>query len=294
LDLAFACPALLTWPNEVSVSAPDPCGSMESGNWTGKDGGVQIKWATSCVDTTSPGLSPPSVSPVTAYTVPNGDLFGTSQERQTLFGDFVEVRDCGGAVVFTFEEKIYKQAGKPDKEACTKHRSCDGVIYFQYFIKDATGKVVALSPYTTIFQDAFDLTDTAGGKIASVSRNGWEPDSKPATCEDAKPRQWNLKYASSPPGLWSTTTNQWPLATFLTMLAHRDQYRQPDGAVMWSNCETLKSTGWVIFATLGVCCCISIPMTIFLLCSAPILRFVSDMESKLFPKRMGKPSKYGT
>lgn len=293
LDLAFACPALLTWPNEVSVSAPDPCGSMETGNWTGKGGGLQIQWATSCIDTTSPGLTPPSISAVTTYTVPNGDLFGTSQERQVMFNDFTEIRDCGGAAIYTIEEKLYKQAGKPDPDACKNHKSCDGVIYFQWFIKDASGRVVALTPYTTIFQESFPITDLAGGTIAEVSRTGWQPDQRTPCTDDAKPRLWNLKFASSPPGNWAAATNQWPIASFITMLAHRDMFRQPNGRVLWSNCEVLKATGYAFSVTAGVCCCVCIPMVIFLLCSAWITRCVTEAEKSLFPKRMGKPAMYG-
>lgn len=293
LDLAFACPALLTWPGEISVNAPDPCGSLEQGKWSkGKD--VQIQWSTSCIDTSSPGISPPSVSPVTTYMVGNGDLFGSSQERQTLSGSFIEIRDCGGAVVYTVDEKIYKQAGKPDDDTCTKHKSCDGVVYFQYFIKNAGGTVVALTPYTTLFQESFDITDTAGGKIATVARNGWEPDDlKPVCSANGKPRLWNIKYAGSPPGLWAAATNQWPIAAFVTMMAQRDQYRQPDGQVLWSPCETVKATGWVLSTAACFCCIGCIPMVIFLLCSAPIMRFFVEAEQNLFPKRMGKPAMYG-
>lgn len=294
LDLAFACPALLTWPGEISVSAPDPCGEMDNGKWATKGGDVQIKWATSCIDLFSPGISMPSVSPVTVYSVGNGDLFGSSQERMTLSGSQIEIRDCGGATVFTVEEKVYKQAGEADPDSCQKYRSCDGVVYFQYFMKDMGGTVVALSPYTTIFQDSFDITDTAGGKIATVSRNGWEPDDlKPVCSANTKPRVWNIKYASSPPGNWAAATNQWPLATFMTMLAHRDQYRQPDGRVLWSPCETAKSTGFVVGTGAVFCCLGCTPMVIFLLCSASIGRFFTQAEERLFPRRMGKPALYG-
>lgn len=298
LDLAFACPALLTWPGEVSVTTPDPCGSMSTGNWTGKDGSEQIQWATSCVDTSSPGITPPSVSPVTTYTVGNGDLFGTSQVRQVWTGshvkDLIELRDCGGATLFSIEEKIYKQAGKADPDVCKKHKSCDGILYFQYFMKNAAGKIVAITPYLTIFQESFEITDTLGGKIADVSRNGWEPDVVPAKddCDNEKPRLWELKYAGSPPGMWASVPNQWPIAAMMTMIAQRDATRQPDGSVLWSNCEALKSTGYVLLSGVLLTCVICCPLIIFLVCSAPILRCLGETEAKLFPKRMGKPSMY--
>lgn len=295
LDLAFACPALLTWPTEVSVSAPDPCGSTVSGNWTEKkEGGpLLINWKTSCIDTTSPGVTPPSTSPVTTYSMPNGDLFGTSQVVQTPWADSIELRDCGGATVFTVTEKIYKQTGKPDESACSKYGSCDGVLYFQYFVADAQGKTVALSPYTTIFQDSFDLTDSAGGLIVTISRNGWEPNDRQPDCSlNPKMRQWDLKYANSPPGIWAAATGQWPIAAMMTMMAARDSQRQPDGRVLWSNCNVLKTTGWVLLGVSIVFCFVCIPMAIYLICSASISKFVKDVETKLYPKRMGKPAQY--
>lgn len=296
LDLAFACPALLTWPSEAVVSAPDPCAPDQwKGSWKGADGSEQINWATSCIDTTSPGITPPSISPITTYTIPGtGDLFGTSQERQTLAGSFIEIRDCGGAAIYTIEEKVYKQTGAPDPTACEKYKSCDGVIYFQYFVKDKQGKVVALTPYTTIFQDAFDITDPAGGLIVQISRNGWSPpDRKPDDCSSAQPRVWNLKYASSPPGIWSTATNQWPFAAMMTMLSHRDSARAPNGHVHLEACEIMKSVGYLGLISFGACCCVCTPMVVFLVCSAPLLRFMGELEQKLLPKRMGKPSIYG-
>lgn len=295
LDLAFSCPALLTWPGQVKISAPDPCGSMDAGNWTDTSDGVQIQWSTNCVDTESPGISYPSISPTTIYKTPTGDFFGSSQERIGLNGaKFVEIKDCGGALIYTIEEKIYKQTGKPDEKACSQYKSCDGVIYFQFFVKDRTGKVVALTPYTTIFQESFDITDPAGGLIATASRNGWSPqDVSPSDCASAKPRVWNLKYAASPPGVWSNTLGQWPLAAFMTMNSHRDSYRQPNGQVLWSNCETLKTTGYAVGSTLLVCCCMCTPMVFFLVCSAPIMKFLAEVETRLFPKRMGKPAMYG-
>jgi len=295
LDLAFACPALLTWPAEVAVSAPDPCGSLSSGTWKSSDGSTLINWDMSCLDTTSPGLTAPSVQPVTTYTMPNGDAFGTSQAVTTPYGgSYIELRDCGGAAVFTVDEKIYKQTGKPDETACQKYGSCDGVLYFQYFIKNSGGQVVAMSGYTTFFQDSFDITDSTGVPIVTVSRNGWEPNNRRPDCSaNPKPRLWNLKFASSPPGQWAAGTAQWPIAAVMTMLAARDNVRMPDGHVLWSNCNVLKTMGWVFLGGSILCCCVCVPMLIFLLCSASILRFVDEAEKRFFPKRMRKPSAYG-
>jgi hypothetical protein len=267
---------------------------MDNGNWTGNDGGVQIAWSMSCIDTVTPGLHVPVIGPVTSYTVGNGDLFGTSQERQFLTYGYVEILDCGGAVMFTLWEKVYKQEGKPDTDACTKYRSCDGVIYLQYFLKDKQDKVVAMTPYLTIFQESFDITDSVGAVIAQASRNGWHPGDVPLEgCSTSKPRLWNLKYSSSPPGIWANVPSQWPIAAMMQMIANHDQHRQPNGAVLWSNCETLKASGWIMSLFLGFCCCMCIPMVLFLSCSGLILSFVNEGEQRLFPKRMGKPSIYG-
>jgi hypothetical protein len=263
---------------------------MENGNWTGGDGSAQVDWESLCVDNVSPPLGLPQLSPTVVYRVPNGDLFGTSFMQSSWFGDIIELRDCGGATVYTIEEKIYKQSGEPDKDTCEKFKSCDGVVYLQYFIKNAQGKLVALTPYTTLFQESFDITDPGGVKIATVSRNGWDPPIKPATCEGAKPRVWNIKYASSPPGAWATVTNQWPIAAMMTMLSARDENRQPNGSVLWSNCEALKSSGYMVFAGILMCCCVCLPFALFLLCSGRIYAFLSDAESRLLPKRMNRPS----
>lgn len=301
LDLAFACPALLTWPAEVSVSAPDPCaGRISEGNWTttGGDGELFINWGTSCIDTTTSRIKAASVSAVTTFTVPNGDLFGTSQQVLSLDtmagGGRLVIRDCGGATVYTVEEKMYKQIGKADDDSCEKYGSCDGIVYLQYFMKNIAGETIALTSYLTIFQANFDITDTAGVKIASVTRNGWAApeEATPEYCADAKPRKWILKYEKSPPGVWAAVPAQWPLAAMMTMLAQRDEKRLPNGKVVWDNCETMKSGGWVVILVVGFSCCVCIPMAIFLLCSAPILRLFGNAESKFMPKRMGRPGRY--
>jgi len=193
-----------------------------------------------------------------------------------------------------WRKKIYKQAGEPNADACAKYKSCDGVLYFQYFVKNNRGKLVALTGYTTIFQDSFDITDPAGGLIVTVSRNGWNPTDvvEGDACADAKPRLWHLKYAGSPPGDWAVVTAQWPIAAMMTMLSARDQSRQPNGSVLWSNCQAMKTSGWILLIGVVMCCCIWIPMAIFLVCSAPILRFLEEFETRLLPKRMGKPQNY--
>jgi hypothetical protein len=297
LDLAFGCPALLTWPTEVAVSAPDPCGKTNVGNWT-YDGGKEllISWETKCIDTSATASTSDRMlanHPTTTYKVPTGDIFGSSQDIRSMFSDYIMLRDCGGALVFTIEEKVYKQEGKADDQACQKFRSCDGIIFFQYFVKDKAGKKVAMTPYLTIFQDSFDITDTSGAVIATVSRNGWDPPTVPVDCANAPIRVWNIKYAASPPGLWATATNQWPIAEMMTMLSRRDMLRQPTGAVDYDVCEVAKTGMQVAGVFLLGLCCFCLPFGIFLICSGPLHSTLYDWEHRFFPRRMGKPLKYG-
>lgn len=304
MDLAFSCPTLLTWPSEVAITVPSECTSMDSGNWTDSSDNWQMQWTSTCIDL-SETLHTPSASPVITYTIPaTGDLFGSSQEVTNWMGETItEVRDCGGAVVFTIKEKMYKQAGKADEDACQKHKSCDGVIYFQWFMYDAGGKLVAQTPYTTLFQDNFDILD--GGKpavkIATASRSDWEPDAMPkekdCKAENAdpnrKPEVWNLKYEGNPPGDWATVTNQWPLAVFMTMHGLREQNRQPDGQMLFGTCQVVKTSGTILMLVLIFCLCVLAPMTVFLLFSAPMMKFFNEGQERFFPKRMGKPGMYG-
>mmetsp|Transcript_106159 Transcript_106159/g.167636 ORF Transcript_106159/g.167636 Transcript_106159/m.167636 type:complete len:457 (+) Transcript_106159:67-1437(+) len=298
LDLAFGCPALLTWPSEVAVSAPDLCTSISNGNWTGGQGGsLLINWEKACFQSGKQQLASGSAfdvlnpNPLISYTMPNGDLFGTSQE-QTSWQDSILLRDCGGAVVYSVEEKMYKQEGKANEEICQKYNSCDGVVYIQYFIKDKAGTIQAQTPYLTLFQESFDITNPSGVLIAKASRNGWDPPIQ-QECTSANPRVWNLKYESTAPGIWATATNQWPIAMMMTMVARRDFNRRPDGSVEWGTCEALRSTSMVFFVLAIVSCVLCTPFVIFLLCSGPCHHLLYDVEQSSFPKRMGKPSKYG-
>jgi hypothetical protein len=299
LDLAFSCPALLTWPSQIQVTAPDPCGGKDgitSGKWFDGSGKIlQMKWDTDCVDLdkTSSLESKVNPNPITKYTVPNGDLFGSSQDRDGFSGSAIELRDCGGALVYSIREKMYKLAGKADENSCKKFNSCDGIIYFQYFVYDKTGKTVAMTPYTLIFQESFDIISPAGATIASVSRTGWDPPILPPDCSNAPKRIWNIKFAPTPPGIWAVATNQWPIAEMVTMLSRRDMLRQPDGRVVASSCEIAKTTGEILIVGLGLLAFFCIPFIIFLVCSGPFHTALHEAESWLFPKRMGKPMKYG-
>jgi len=291
LDLAFGCPLLLSWPLEVAVTAPDPCHHMSSGTWTNlQDKSLLIDWRTDCVSAAGPI---PSASAMTTYSLPGGYAFGSSIEKKTLWGKRIELIDCGGVTVYTVEEKVYKYTGKPNREACKKFGSCDGIIMFQYFIKNAQGIVVAQSGYLNIFQSKFDITDPAGIKIAGVWRSGWDPTpsgADPNKCQkDTPARTWTLKFEKSPPGEWGVATSQWPLAAMMTMLSQRDETRQPDGSVMVSNCETSKTIAFFVVGILGLLCCICVPLVFVFTCAGPLKGMFVQLEAYMLPKKMGKP-----
>jgi len=308
LNLAFGCPLLLAWPLEVSVSAPDPCHHMSSGTWTNlQDKSLIIDWKTKCVDLGSAANPIPSPSTVTTYTIPGPPgsgqsyAFGSSTEVKTLWGKRIELMNCGGGTVYTVEEKVYKFTGKPNRESCKKWGSCDGIIMFQYFVKNAQGKVVAQSGYLNIFQSHFDITDPAGIKIAGVWRSGWDPTpsggvnrnargEEPNKCQKDTPlRAWTLKFEKMPPGEWGVATAQWPLAAMMTMLSQRDETRQPDGSVMTTGCEAGKTVFFAVFGILGLLCCICVPLVFFLVCTPALKGFFAKLEGALLSKKMSKP-----
>jgi len=291
LDLVFACPLLMGWPQDVAVSAPNVCKNQRSGQWTGvRDKKNLIQWQTACTDVNGT-LGFPSATALTTYTI-SGFLFGSSLERKSPFGNYIDLRDCGGATIYTVEEKVYKQLGEAHYESCDKFKSCDGIVYIQYFIKDATGTVVAQTGYTHIFESSFAITDTAGVTIARVMRNGWDPPIQ-KTCAEQPDRDWYLKFEKTPPGRWAVATNQWPIAAMMTMLAQRDETRQPNGAVAWGNCEVAKSMGLLLVAAAIGVCGICVPCFLFIICAGPCKSFFFDLESRVLPKRMSKPSGFG-
>lgn len=306
MDLAFSCPILLNWPKEVAVLAPTPCASdgmggyakTTSGNWSNKDKKeLLVNWETHCMDIKGQAGMRGAATALTTYTVSNGftfDVFGSSLSRRTPVGNFIELIDCGGVTRFKIDEKVYKQMGKPDDESCTKYKSCDGVIYLQYFIKDARGVTVAMTGYNHIFQSSFDITDTTGVKIAHVSRNGWDPIPNEDCSAYTGPelREWNLKFEKSPPGNWGAAVNQWPLAAMMTMLAQRDLLRQPDAQVLWTECEIMKTSGIVAAVAATLFCCICVPCILAMFLIGPCKTYWADWEERSLPRTMKIPSKW--
>jgi len=303
VHLQNACPLLLAWPRTVSVSVPDHCATAgwfdmgithSGGDWTDAISKNRvINWNTSCAEK-GKMTSVPSLAPVTTFTVSTGgasqDVFGSSTEYKGVFGNYIEISDCIGTPLFTLQEKVYKQEGKPDEDACNKYQSCDGVIYVQYFVKDAQGKTVAMTGYLNIFQSSFDITDPNGIKIAHASRKGWEPGSY--DCSDAR-RDWVLRYEEAPPGMWALPMSQWPLAAMMTMVAQRDEMRQSNGMVLWSSCEVVKTSLFVALAVITVILCFVVPCVTAMVCAPWFRAFFLELERDCLPRRMSKPAMYG-
>lgn len=276
LDVAFACPALLQWgPGPIQIDAPDPCNTGK-GEWiaSGQFPTTLLKWDESC------GAFENTLSLVT-YSMPNGDLFGYSKTRMTIAGNYIDLIDCGHNTKFTVQEKVYEQ------------RSDTGSSYFlQYFIQGVDGITLAKTPYLTLAQDTFEITDPNGLKIADINRLGeWDPtDTK---CREGQgKRKWQLTFSSAAPGIWSIPTNQWPIAEMMTMMAFRDVYRRKNGMVGYSTCETIKIT--VIVATvliiLGVLVIFGLMFMMFY--RHKCFTRLQIFERTLCPRRMYKPEKY--
>lgn len=330
LDLAFGCPVLINWPTAVEITAPGHClatgtttttvfsvgtdadaaaaaaagaatahaedasktahelgGLTETtGNWTTAGTGASqiLSWTESC-----PKIDGSSTSLVT-YAMPNGDVFGYSQLMTTMYSNKIQLRDCSFFIRYQVEEKIYRQRGKKDEVACTKYGSCDGTIFIQYFIYDQYGKTVAVTPYLTLFQNTFDITDTMGNKIATATRSGgWSPVAH--TCEE---RKWTVTFADDAPGAFAAPAEQWPIAEMITMMAGRDHRREPTGMVVPTACElgksmTMMCLGLVLFILL-----IIVPACFWIFCQHPLRSCLQALEVRAFPRRMRRGVKWET
>eukprot|EP00747_Dinoflagellata_sp_TGD_P164742 gnl/TRDRNA2_/TRDRNA2_185099_c0_seq1.p1 gnl/TRDRNA2_/TRDRNA2_185099_c0~~gnl/TRDRNA2_/TRDRNA2_185099_c0_seq1.p1 ORF type:complete len:474 (+),score=81.24 gnl/TRDRNA2_/TRDRNA2_185099_c0_seq1:109-1530(+) len=291
LDMAFGCPVLLSWPSNVEIQTPTPCSDVtDSGNWSamsseGGGAGAVLRWNEVC------SFEELKTTPTVVYTMPgNGDLFGISTTRTTLFGTQMEIVDCSQNLLYIIEEKVYHQKGPADKDVCDRYGSCDGKVWLQYFIHDAKGQTVGQTAYLSLFQDSYTITDTAGVEIATVTRaDGWSPVDR--SCSNST-RRWTIAYSNGAPGVWAAAENRWPIAAMMTMLSMRDIYRLPSGMVTMSQCAIKKSIVYLII--------VGIIFTMLFCAMMIFIRFFLDdvrhnciqMEWKLCPKRMAKPTEY--
>jgi|Transcript_37924 hypothetical protein len=288
--MAGSCPILDQWPKVIEIEAPGPCQAESSGRWsappTGSaSAGVEmISWSQSC------SLFAGGLAPTISYSAPGGAAFAMSSTAITLVGNKIEIYDCGGVLKYYLEERVYHESNMVDQDSCMKYNSCDGTVWLQYFLRDASNKLVAHTGYLKLFEESYEILDATGLSLGMASRKGdWNPISKNCGGD----RKWEFNFADAmPPGPFADITQQWPLAVMVTVAAVRDASRRPSGLVAPSWCEITK-TG------LALCC--------FILCSAlfacgtvvfvrvgrgPLRDFFHDLEERVCPRRMRKQSKY--
>lgn len=291
VDLAFACPVLLNFPDVVKVGVygtcdgPDSSAFAQNGNWTSTgDAAVGVvNWTMKCDPRTSS-------QPIVEYTLPNGDFFGQSKTDFSFMGNDMKLLDCSLNVKYTIRERVFKQEGKVNQDACTKYGSCDGTVYLQYEILDHTGKKVAITPYLTLFQDEYSISDPNGLEIARILREGqWNP--MDSGCSNTT-RQWRVTFNAGAPAPFNGKEKRWPIAELMTMMSHRDAYRKASGMVNPTECEIGLISGGIIafFVIVGV---LTLIACIFIQVFRPqIKERLFIFEQMLFPKYMCKPSTY--
>lgn len=284
LDLAYGCPALLEFPDSVTVQAPTGCDSARFGAWQNTVGDVDVmKWNEICTPNTHI-----SAFPIVRYALPNGDIFGYSRETPFKGGKSFELLDCGLRVLFTMTEKLVRDKRGMSGEACEKYGSCDGAVYVQYNIHASNGALVASSPYLTLFQDSFKWSSPGGMEIATASRvNGWSPrDVCPAWS-----KSWLLRMNSGAPPPFNDVTMRWPIAEAVTMFSLRDDLRDNAGVVSVSTCSYKNSGVYLglLIAVTAIVLFLTAVFTVF--CHQRVLHMFITVEDKLFPRAVYRASK---
>lgn len=285
VDIAVGCPILEGWPASVEVTAPGPCQSRVGGHWTGP-GGIRggsepiMTWEQKC------WLQSPSIS----YTMPSGDLFGSSATAGVLTDETTTLSDCRGNPKYTLEERVYHAEGQANPFLCKKYGSCDGIIWIQYFLYDyATGDWVANTPFLQLFQSSFEVKDRKGNLIATLSHIGdWDP-----TGSECQERRWAVDFATrEPEQSFSTPAEQWPLAEMVTVISVRDSTRRPSGLLSPSMCD-LKGYFPLLLLLFFMVLAACVAMVQFLEFGlTPIRKFMMRLEDRLCPRRMRVPSKF--
>lgn len=303
IALATSCPLLLTWPSNLDIDSPSTCQYVMEGNLSNAQGvgpaqasadqgsGQVLSWLKSC----APTEMRKSMSYVITYYMPGGDKFGSSFMMPTLTGNYLVLQDCQERLRYTVQEKVYISTSQTHPESCQKHRSCDGTVYLQYFIRDAGNVVVAQTPYLHIFQEEFVVSDPEGFEIATVKRlGGWQPDARDCSAyhENSPINKWQVRFAEKPPGLWATKTEQWPIAEMVTMISHQDLWRLPSGLLSPSGCEISRGLSF----SFGLLC--------FFLCSGActvcfrhviadrLYLFFASLENFVCVRKHSKPNRF--
>lgn len=285
VDFAAGCPVLEEWPATVEVTAPGPCQSQLGGHWSspgGMLGGGEplMSWQLNCW----------MEAPTVAFTVPSGDLFGTSQTVGIIADDSMTLYDCRGNPKYSIQERVYHAAGQASPQLCEKYKSCDGTVWLQYFIYDwGDGHTVAKTPYLRLFQDEFEVQDKSGDPIATVSRVGsWNP----VDGECGEQRKWAIEYAKMESGPFSKPADQWPIAEMVTMISVRDTNRRPSGLLAPSGCEFRSYIVELLTVVLLVLFFCGGSLLFLRKGLTPIREFMLRLEDDICPKRMRIPSKY--
>jgi len=286
IDIAAACPVLEAWPSSVEVTAPDHCQSLAGGHWStpgGILGGGEplMSWQQRCW----------MQAPTVVYTVPSGDVFGTSQTIGVFTDDTVTLFDCRGNPKYSIEERVYHATGQADPRICEKYKSCDGTIWLQYFVYDyADGRAVAKTPYLRLFQDSFQIEDKLGGVIATVARAG---DWNPVEGECGEHRKWVIDYtARDQDAVFSNPTDQWPIAEMVTIISVRDASRRPSGLLAPSGCEIRSYAIELVLAFLLVAFICSGTIVFVRVGLGPCRDRMVYLEDRICPRGIRVPSKY--
>lgn len=290
MDVAFACNVIAKWPEKVAITAPDPCTGiktnqegdaiMDLGSWMDRSSDTPLlTWQEVCLWMDTANREP---APLVQYNY-QGDLLSVSQEKISLIGTQIALRDCQYQERYTLEEKTIHQDGEADARACKEYNSCDGVVYLQYTMRNEAGEVVATTQYLPLFPESFTIIDATGAEIASVSRSGWDP--YHVDCANDKERAWDLTFAPNPPGVFARVTERQWIGQMITMIAIRDNKRGPDGHVTMCKCGMYKLAVRGFVMLFLCCCCTCLPMFIWICISAPLHEKFYNFEKKWCPRR---------
>lgn len=292
MDLEVGCPLLLSWPTDVDVVAPDPCGGRGIWPWyTPPNGGwanggnlsdKMVEYSTSC------GFFTKEFAEVITYRLPGGDLFGTSQTATTLYGTRVLLRDCSGRTRFIIDEKVYRREGAVNADACNKYGSCDGTVFLQYFVRDQSERIIAETPYLNLFQDQFEVISPAGPPVAMVSRLGeWSPVS--GECGE---KTWTIKYNAGAGGIFLNAEQRWPIAEMVSIMTHRDQFRRSSGLMRPSACEVSKVVVYFLLVLIAIFLFFFGGFFFQQVIRTRLQIFLLRLELWFCPKRMNKASNH--
>lgn len=281
ISAAFACPLFLL-PGRVWVETPTGCSDERNGAWLDASRNVLLTWNESCV------AFPNAVNADMKYSLPTGDLMGTSVTHLSWSKDVVEIYDCSAKALYTFTEKVYKRLNSVDPQACESYGVCDYELYFQFFITGANGAPMASTAYLSYFQREITLVDPAMIPIATLQRKGnWSPKDKCPKYE----KEWIVTFGGSASPL-TAPPNRWIVVSFTTIMALHDEDRNVKGFIEPSRCQKFSFTflAFSIFVSTLVVAALSVLFWLF--AKEPLRVFCFQLEEIIFPKTQYKASKF--